>query len=205
MKLHFFRSNEDFPMVAVLRSIMGRPLPERERIISKKNTFMEDHDVDRDFHQMDFTQRRRTHGPGHSRPGRQTVDFDLEDRDGFGEQTCAVWHAPTRYMAVQYNHYGVRAGAIREYLSGFGASAAGRTVNLDMEPQLRRDTLDRLAAAPVHSNLVCGFDAESVAPTDGTAQLGVPVQRIFEIRNSTNAMKIEVSLSLGRRDGHRKV
>ena len=201
MKIHYFGTNDDFPMAAVLQAIAGKALGDRERQVAKKIMFMEEYDVDGDFHQLDLTQRRRTHGPGHSRPGLQTVDFNLGQDDGFGEQTCAVWHAPSRYMAVQYNHYGVRPSAIRDYLSMFGSAVAGEAVNLEMEPQLNTDTYERLGASPIHARLQCGFDSKSVVPTEGMAKLGVPLQRIMEIRDSTDAVNIEVTVSLGRRSG----
>ena len=119
MKIHFFRTNDDFPMGYVPQMLAGMPLDARERLIGTRMMFMEEYGTSGDFHQMDFTARRITHGPGHSRPGHQTVDFNLGADGGFGEQTCAIWHAPSRYMAVQYNHYGVRSGSIRDYLSGF--------------------------------------------------------------------------------------
>ena len=70
---------------------------------------------------------------------------------------------------------------------------------LEMDAKLKCDTVDRLAASPIHTKLICGFDAESVFPNQNTADLGVPIKRIMEIRDSTGAVNIEVSLSLGRR------
>ncbi|MRV73547.1 hypothetical protein GJ700_17685 [Duganella sp. FT92W] len=69
------------------------------------------------FWMLDFIKMRFDHGPG--KVGRTTAieGFDLEDDQGFGEETAALFDPATGYLCVQYNHHGVRASAMQDYFN----------------------------------------------------------------------------------------
>jgi hypothetical protein len=71
------------------------------------------------FWLLDFTKLRFEHGPGKAGRSSPIEGFDLTDDEGFGEETAALYDPQSCYMIVQYNHHGVRAGAIEEYLSAY--------------------------------------------------------------------------------------
>ena len=160
---------------------------------------MEDLDIQGEFYRIDFTERRTRHGPGHSRRGHTTVDFAIGPDGGFGEQTCAIWHRRSGYMAVQYNHYGVRSGAIKAYFSHF---LAHDNNTVPMVPVLREDTYKRLIESDLSIRLTCGFDAESSLVSARSDEMNAPLKSAMQIRDHTGASNIEFTVSLGMRGRH---
>ncbi len=141
-----------------------------------------------DLCQMDFTQRRVRNGPGHSRRGLLTTDFDLEEDAGFGEQTAAVFS--DGYMAVQYNHYGVRPGAIGAYLTTFTQDDS----RISVDPVLENDAFARLVNSQVQSKLICSFDASAIT-ADMADRAGVG--EMLRLRRELGAGRIEIAVSYG--------
>lgn len=70
-----------------------------------------------DYWMLDFIKLRFDHGPG--KVGRTTAieGFDLSVDQGFGEETAALYDPASVYLAVQYNHHGVRASAMQDYFN----------------------------------------------------------------------------------------
>ena len=121
MKIHFYRTDvaDSVDEVGdVLMRLKAMSLEDRECIVNGKTMFLERCHARKGLHEMEFTQRRTHNGPGYSRQGHETRDFDLEENAGFGEQTAAGWSSQN-YLAAQYNHYGVRPSAIAVYLGRF--------------------------------------------------------------------------------------
>ena len=105
MKVHFFEvalENSSEDPTSLIDRIRGLPLPDRDIDVNGKYMLLETVDVagERgDVRELDFTQRRVQNGPGHSRRGQPTADFDLGQDAGFGEQTAAILSS-SNYMAV---------------------------------------------------------------------------------------------------------
>ena len=146
------------------------------------------------WYQMDFTLRRREHGPGLSRRGEETQDFDLRKDEGFGEQTAAVYSPEDDRVAVQYNHFGPKAGAIVRYLNEFPPAAQSMFV---WTPILNRETEARLLAGGIIAkrlNVVVatnGLTAESHAENAALSD-------VMKMREQTDAGLANITLSLGR-------
>ena len=179
------------------------PLEERERTIKYKIVFLEEiqnrQNRQNQFTVMDFTYRRMRHGPGRSRQGHLTEDFQLDDNTGFGEQTCAIWHRQSGYMAMQYNHFGVRPSAIAEYLSMFAIGPdLGAEQPLQLTPVLRRDVYETLARSEIQSKITFGLDHNSAPPPDDGHIGGVSVGQLFRFRDRANAGNLVMTLSAGR-------
>lgn len=70
-----------------------------------------------DFWLLDFVKLRYEQGPG--KAGRTTPiqGFDMDDDQGFGEETAALYDPATKYLLVQYNHHGIRASGIQDYFN----------------------------------------------------------------------------------------
>lgn len=170
----------------VLDRVRRLALPNREKHLEEKFMLLETCDLDGDLWQLDFTQRRVRNGPGHSRHGELTTDFELEEDAGFGEQTAAV--LSDGHMAVQYNHYGVRPGAIALYLSSFALN------RVSVSPVLDEDAFARLVNSQVQSKLVCSFDAAAI--TESMAD-HIAVGEMLRLRREMGAGRIEMTLSYG--------
>lgn len=77
------------------------------------------------FWMLDFVKMRFDHGPGKVSKGTALEGFTFGRDEGFGEEAAALFDPATHYLAVQYNHHGVRASAMEEYFNLMLANAPG--------------------------------------------------------------------------------
>ena len=201
MKIHYYRvvgtSTVGF------RRLLARVHESSRRDIAvpsgrgQKEMVMESLTVDGGHCSMDFTHRRMTHGPGFSERGAQTVDFDeITEGGGYGEQAAVVWHSNTRYAAVQYNNWGPKARDIGAYLSHF-VNGHGA---VSFEPAMTRGALvDLKRKGRAITKFEVAWD-RSLTSEEMTAGLsvGAPLSALLALQDTTNAMHLSVSLSVGR-------
>ena len=204
MKIHFYRIKIEHSALTVadlFDQIFDKSQEQREQFIYKKYVFLERCSPARDWYELEFTQRRVQNGPGYSRRGHPTTDFPLEEDAGFGEHTAAIWSV-SGFIAIQYNHHGVRPSGIRAYLQKFVGrtqwSATGPPAVV-LEPVIAADALARLMNSAVQTRLECAISADSI--TDEMAQRNIAFGAAMEFRNATSGSKVEISVSLG--DGKR--
>lgn len=195
MKIHFFEmviENSDEDPMSLIDRIRVMSLAERDIVVNEKNMLLETANVGgelKDMWELDFTQRRVQNGPGHSRRGQLTADFDLGEDAGFGEQTAAILSSNS-YMAVQYNHYGVRPSAIATYLGRFLPD--GPFVAL--RPVLTDDAFARLQRSHKQTRLDFAINASEI--TESMADY-VGLAEALQLQSATAAAHIDISLSLG--------
>lgn len=197
MKVHFYEVKIENSVVTVgdvLARIQDTNLHTREREVGTKPMFLERCHKNRGLFEMDFTQRRMQNGPGYSERGRATLDFDL-GRGGFGEQTGAIW-SPRGFMAVQYNHYGVRPGSVAKYLSLFLKESDRQTGStLTFDPVIDSAALARLMNSERQKKLVVGVDPGGI--TRELARNNIALHAAMMLREQTGAGRVELELSLG--------
>ena len=179
---------------SVLSRIAARPLRDREREIGGKPMFLERYDQFGPLHAMDFTQRRLDNGPGYSVRGLPTTDFTLGANGGFGEQTAAIWSSP-HYLAVQYNHYGVRPSAIGYYLSLLLRGTQRGAASLELTPVIDPDVFTRLYNSVDQTMLNVAFQPAAGVSSFASDDQGF--NAMMRMREDTNAGKMELTLSLG--------
>ena len=198
MKIHFYQAEiTDSPdaMSDVLDRIHKLSLEDRERDVKGKTVFLEKDDNQGGLYEMDFTQRRIQNGPGYSKKGKETADFDLEADAGFGEQTAAIW-APKGYLVVQYNHYGVRPSTIGVYLEHFLDN--GNSDNkplLRLKPVINDKVYAKFFGSQRQTKFSCAINARSI--TNEMAKANVALGAALSLRDTTSAGKVEISVSLG--------
>lgn len=206
MKVHLYRvdlENADETLSQALDRVGGQGLRDREvRLSDGKTVYLERCEPKRGLYEMDFTQRRTRNGPGYSRPGKETEDFDIEEAAGFGEQTAALWSEASGYMAVQYNHHGVRPGAVESYLAGLLLRGRrrdrGELPSLSLTHVVDDKAFARFLDSPRHMSLRFAVDAELITPEMANHLALGPA---LGLRKGTSAGRVEVSLSYG--DGRR--
>ena len=199
MKIHFYQAEiTDSPdaMSDVLDRIHKLSLEDRERDVKGKTVFLEKDDNQGGLYEMDFTQRRIQNGPGYSKKGKETADFDLEADAGFGEQTAAIW-APKGYLVVQYNHYGVRPSTIGVYLQQFldRGNSGNRQPMLTLKPVINDNVYAKFIKSQRKTKLSCAIDASTI--TNEMAQTNIALGTAQRLRDNTSAGKVEISVSLG--------
>ena len=200
MKIHFYRTDvaDSVDEIGdVLRRLQFMALDNRERIVNRKTMFLERCRVRRGLHEMEFTQRRTHNGPGYSRQGHETRDFDLEENAGFGEQTAAVW-SPQNYLAAQYNHYGVRPSAIAVYLEQFfrpDPDSDRPSPLFSLTPEIDPGVYAKFINSRKKTKLICAIDAAAIPEELG--RNNVALSTAMELRRRTDAGKVEITLSYG--------
>ena len=101
---------------------------------------------------LDFV-KIRTSGPGKVSPSKPIEDFDMDDDDGFGEETCGFYNPALECLILQYNHHGPRPADIQSYIYRFCRAVSGKTEadepadasdGIGLIPILRQDAYERL-------------------------------------------------------------
>ena len=180
------------PLEDALKSCKSLPLADREMGADDKKIFLETCQKQQGCYKMDFTLRRREHGPGLSKPGQTTRDFVLNPDEGFGEQTAAVYDPVHERVAVQYNHYGPKATAIARYLNEFSQEGS----RFGWVPILHRDAVAKLARSPIERRLKATVATDGL--TDEDHANNVALGSILNMREQTHAGTVNLTLSLGR-------
>lgn len=196
MKVHYFHvKTQEENIKQVLTCIDNLNSIEKEKEIDNKIMFLESFKTDQNFLYTDFTQRRIKHGPGYSKKGQATEDFNLGEDAGFGEQTAVVWSSNGDYIAIQYNHYGPKPGTISEYLSSFVERKTGEAQPLDFIPVISDNIWAKLQNSKAQVKLECSVFAENL--TNEMINNNVPVSSMLRLANETSAGKIDFTLSYG--------
>ena len=199
MKIHFYKittENSNDNVSSLLDRINESALSERERTINNKPVYLEFCRSRSDgSYELDFTLRRIQNGPGHSRRGIETRDFDLEEDAGFGEQTAAIW-SPLGKLAVQYNHNGIRPGTIGDYLQRFLiGSNENEMPMLTLVPEVAANAFARLQNSEAHTRIECTIDTGNI--TQEMADIDASLRFALQSREDTGAGRISFTLSLG--------
>jgi hypothetical protein len=156
MKIYAFRAHQRGPRTfeQVLAAVQRMPLEGRS-FLGEAEMRLELAEERHGVWFADFAAPRRGHGPG--RMGRQNPLEEIELAEGFkfGEDTGIAYDPATRYLAVQYNHYGPRAGGIQQYLASADLQLGGIPAAPKGTPQLD----------------LCGFRIGMVLKADAYARL----------------------------------
>ena len=108
---------DGYSFTDTLRHLDGLPLDNRFLDEGPGSIRLERLERRRGLLYLDFV-KWREHGPGHLRVGQPITGFavDVEQGDGFGEETAMLFDAQTGFLVVQYNHFGPRALSIADYI-----------------------------------------------------------------------------------------
>ena len=131
-----------------------------------------------------------TGGPGRSKRGSLTTDFDLGEDEGFGEQTAAVW-SRSGQVALQHNHRGPRPASIRRYLSSFLREGG----ELDLVPHIDPDVWARFQGSHSHLGVECTVDTRTLTPE--MASNNIALEHALKMRQETYSGKVHLKLSYG--------
>jgi len=195
MKVHAFKvelSDGSSSLEDVLQQIAGEVrLRERIRLVNQIELRAESIDQQDGLWLLDFVRIRTNHGPGKVGRDTEVEGFDFEDEEGFGEETAALYDPTTGYILIQYNHFGVRAGAISDYLSAFD----GTTNNLyTFKPKFDEDVERRLLNQGITKKIRFSLDVTRMSAQD--RQRGRALSEAIEYGRSNGADKIKVEISV---------
>ena len=145
---------------------------------------------------IDFILMRTKHGPAKVGISEPATGFSLDLDEGFGEETAFLWDTSNDWCVAQYNHHGIRSGAIADYLGAFDHQ---NTVFLGLSPKIDPEVHSKVR----NKKLVTKFTV-SLAPqavNDYDYDLGAPLNDAINKIKPTDAERIEISISANKRRG----
>lgn len=195
MKVHAYKVESidgSRPLEEVLQRIEDeQSLRERIRLINRVELRAESVVQQDGLWLMDFVRIRTSHGPGKVGRNSGVEGFAFEEEEGFGEETAALYDPASGYLLIQYNHFGVRAGAIADYLSAYD----GIENNLYIfKPKYDQDVERRLLNHGITRKISFCLDVTRMSEQD--RQRGRPLSEAIDYgrRNGADKIKIEISV-----------
>lgn len=148
-----------------------------------------------DFWMMDFVKLRYEHGPGKAGRGTPIQGFDMDDDQGFGEETAALYDPATKYLVLQYNHNGVREGKIKEYFSQLvhdPENIAHYQFRVKLDESSEVKLAKKQYIAKVH------FKIDSSKISAAYRQADVSLERALELSDQQDGQILELTISASR-------
>ena len=200
MKVLLYRNTnlgDDFSLAKVLENCMKLKLADREQPLGGKAVVLEDVIKEsNELYKMEFTLRREDSGPGRSRRGKATEDFELKANEGFGEQAAALYSPRSDLVAVQYNHFGPRAHAMVGCLWHICKIDRKENTGFHWDPVLDDATMAKLTKGLVQKKLEVSFSGVGIS--DISHKAGNSLSSILVLQKQVNAGNLSLTLSLGR-------
>lgn len=195
MKVHAYKvdfTDGSQPLEEVLQKIeYENHLIERIRMINQVELRAESVSQLDGLWLMDFVRIRTSHGPGKVGRNSEVEGFEFDEEEGFGEETAALYDPASGYILVQYNHFGVRAGAIADYLSAYD----GIENNLyTFNPKYDEDVERRLLNHGITRKISFCLDVTKMSQQD--RQRGRPLSEAIDYGRENGADKIKVEISV---------
>lgn len=195
MKVHAYKvefTDGSQPLEEVLQQIENeQSLRERIRLINQVELRAESIAQQDGLWLMDFVRIRTSHGPGKVGRDSEVEGFEFEEEEGFGEETAALYDPTTGYILIQYNHFGVRAGAIADYFSAYD----GTENNLyTFKPKYDEDVERRLLNHGITRKISFCLDVTRMSEQD--RQRGRPLSEAIDYGRQNGADKIKVEISV---------
>lgn len=195
MKIHAFKvdlTTDSALLENLLSQIEGEVnLRDRIRFIGQTELRVEALEQRDQIWLLDFVRIRTDHGPGRVSRDSEVEGFDFDDEEGFGEETSALYDPATGYILVQYNHFGVRAGIIADYLSAFD----GSTTNLyTFKPKYDEDVERKLLDQDITRKVSFTIDISRMSDQD--RQRGRALSEAITYGREVGADKVKVEISV---------
>lgn len=200
MKIYLYRINlrpKSKSVEAVLAEINALELSQRNQEHNGEKLRLEHFEERGGLIYADFVKLRFDHGPGRVGENEAITGFDLEDNEGFGEETALVYCPATGYAAIQYNHYGPRHALIEDYLRLMGGSA----FDAEILPKYDEELQNKVRSMTLYRKLELSICPRNLTESD--YRRGVPLKEAIELSKNSGADNVEITLSVGRgRNSH---
>ena len=199
MKIFLYKNEDkggDYLLSTALDDCISYNLDQREQELDGKAFVLESINKNKDLYEMEFTLRREDYGPGRSQKGQSTVDFDLGDNEGFGEQAAALYSPSHELVLVQYNHYGPRAKGMLDCLWHICHSQGGHYLDSRWNNVLDEATMARLAKGTIQKRLEVSIAGTGLSEVSHEAHN--PLDSMLQLREQVNAGNLSLTLSLGK-------
>jgi hypothetical protein len=195
MKIHAYKVDSfdgSRTLQDVLLQIESEPsLRERIRLINQVELRAESVSQKDGLWLMDFVRIRTSNGPGKVGRDSEVEGFEFDEEEGFGEETAALYDPASGYILVEYNHFGVRAGAIADYLSAYDGT---ETSLYTFKPKYDEDVERRLLNHGITRKISFCLDITRMSEQD--RQRGRALSEAIDYGRQNGADKIKVEISV---------
>lgn len=137
----------------------------------------------------------RDYSPGKGSTKGTTQPIPYGPGEGPSEETAVLFQPSTGFVAIQYNHYGLRSDSIAEYLSVFDGTSQN---NFEFNIQLKNTAQARLATKNIFTKLQVKVAPSSI--TNAYRQNNASLMAALDATSSTNPDTLELTLRANRKN-----
>ncbi|PRH29675.1 DUF6731 family protein [Burkholderia gladioli] len=201
LRVHFY-TVEQFgkaePIEDVLRKIQALDLADRTRTCHFAKIRVDDivpPEQDRSYWILRFSRFRDDNWPGVATVEEASKDLELDEDALLSEETFVIYDPAKNRMVVQYNHFGVRASKVQEYLTQCTRYAEG---GYELLPVLTEDALDRFNSKKIITSVEAVID--NVSPQDIAYFGGSGLADCIKQGSDAGATRVRFTLSVDGRE-----
>lgn len=202
---HFVVPKDAQPIANVLKALEQQDLKQREKLCGFQ-TIRLDEISERNLADgsvnwlLKFSKFRDDNWPGVTAAGQPAKDLELEDGEILSEETVAIYSTKNDRLVIQYNHYGVRASKIREYLN---LGIAEPAKHYSLSPILTNEALEKYQK----KQIVTSIDAciEGISEADLAVMQGTGLEGALQKSIENKATKFQFRFSVDARVKKNKV
>jgi hypothetical protein len=143
------------------------------------------------FWHMKFSKFRDENWPGVSAPSQAAKDLELDDDESLSEETLVVYSPVLNRLVIQYNHYGVSASKVKEYLN---LSILDPTKHYSITPVLTNEALAKYERKQLVTSIdasIEGVTAADVAFLEGS---GLEAALAKSVENKVTSFRFQFSV-----------
>lgn len=185
------------PLDDLIKQIDKTPLPDRLRAVSHHDIRLEKINAKKIQNEscflLDFVLLRFDNGPGKASKKNPIVGFNLLKEEGFAEETAALYIPSKKYLIVQYNHHGVKAGMMARYFSEYSHNVLD---SYDLEVKLDEQAEARLTNKQFFRRLQVSIAIDRL--TQSQRQEGISLGLALDSGDKFGATTVDIELKLER-------
>jgi len=192
MKIHAYKvvgAHENTrPFEQSLEECAALSLPDRLHNQGSVRLRLEDFSRRASLIEMNFVSFRLGSAPVRVAEDRPAAEIDIDEDEFFGEETACLYDPASRYLIVQYNHYGPRIGGIRDAMQ---YTLDSEQHGYEFVPKLHPTSEDRIRYFKTVSRVEVAFAIPDLTPDCGDLSVGESI----ELAKAHGAQRLDIVLA----------
>lgn len=140
---------------------------------------------------LKFTKFRDDNWPGVSAFSQPAKDLELNDDESLSEETLLVYSTHQDRFVIQYNHFGVRASAVKEYLN-LAVGDPGK--HYSITPVLTNEALERYQAKQIVTSIDASIEGITEADIAFLQGSGLEDALSRSVESNVNSFRFQFSV-----------
>ena len=175
------------PFEQALKDYADKPLPERLIDHGSVRLRLEDYRSRNGLLELNFVSMRLGSAPVRVAEDRPVAEINLEEDEFFGEETACLYDPASRYLLIQYNHYGPRISGIRETLR-YGEN--GIRHGYEFVPKLHPTSEARIRSLALVSRVEVSFAIPNLPQAGKRLSVGESI----DLAKAFGAQRLDIAL-----------